>query len=89
MIKKVLVLVLLVAVCGAMVFSTVGCDSRKGGTSKEVVKFRCMNGCEGAKVYDKLGRCPKCNMPLFPYKEGAQQPGMPGMPGMPGTPGTK
>ncbi len=32
-------------------------------------QFICAMKCEGAKVYDQAGKCPKCNMKLVPVDE--------------------
>ena len=87
MMKKAIVIILLVALCGGMMFSFTACDKRgQSGSSSRKAQFRCFKGCEGVTTYDKPGKCPVCGGPMMPIPPAMQAPGMPGM-GMPGMEG--
>ena len=56
----------LMAILAIFCLSTVNAQTKKDSAAKHqhTTMYQCPMKCEGDKMYDKAGKCPKCNMDL-------------------------
>ena len=67
--KKMLALVILIALVGTLTFGITGCGKGEETAAEKKVEetaaqYACSMKCEGEKTYPNAGNCPVCKMAL-------------------------